>query len=230
MKKLFVITGILIAIIGVSALAEAKMSMLNLNVWTNSYNNTVSFFVNMRDRTVFPPETLISLTLTAPDGTVFNTSTFKWRDAGSGYFYAEKPPTAFIGGVIPSGTYSVTAVDNVGTTITATDYLTVNMLSAPTITYPTNGMTVGQLNFSIQWNPVPGATYYRIYLWNNTDNQPIWWWDGRFVVTNLNYFRIPKGVLWNGYSYSVKIEPRDDYEDLDNRSRSDWIQFNTPSP
>jgi hypothetical protein len=135
----------------------------------------------------------------------------------------------FKGGKIPAGTYGITVVPKVGTAITETDTVTAAFLPTPVITYPASGTSGLGATPTIRWNAVAGATHYRVWIWNNSWNEPIFWcWDKQ-AHTDFTNFPIPDGELKPNCEYRVRIEARAGSQDLDMRSRSDWVTFTTGS-
>jgi hypothetical protein len=229
MKRLFAIAATLTLILGLSASVNARIYKVSLSVWTNGDDESIAFWVDVTDTIAHPPYVVTSIIVHCPDGTIFNLmDNFWWFDQDPGFYSGRRYAVEFNGGIIPSSTYTVQVQDRWGTTLTATDQVTINFLDVPVITFPTDGSTVPNLTPVIVWTPVAGAETYRIHLWNDTWNEPIWWWGGKRVYCNQPPFMIPKGVLWSGMSYRLQIQARDSLKDTDNRATSIEITFNTP--
>jgi hypothetical protein len=205
-----------------------------VNVWTTNYTDDqqLNVWLEVKDTEIKnPPEIIASIEVTAPDGTIFNMTTAQnWLPYDRGYWMrarAEDFPLQ----VIPSGVYKVKVVPNSGFTIEEEDEIDATFLAPPVITYPTEGSTVGSTP-TFRWNPVPDAKYYRILLWNECWNEPVywfWWNDSRKFYTNLPGAKIPLGQLLPNCSYSLRVEARSGSQDLDKRSRSVWVNFFTGS-
>jgi hypothetical protein len=229
MKRLLTIVMTLTLVLGLSVPVYAIINEVILSVWTNGDDESIAFWVEVTDTILSPPLAVTSMIVTSPDATTFNLMDNRWWfEQDRGFYSGRKYAGDFNGGVIPSGTYSVEVWDLWGITLTATDQVTVNFLDVPVITFPADGSTLADLNPVITWTPVAGAETYRIHLWNDTWNEPIWWWGGKRVYCNQPPFMIPKGVLWSGMSYRLQIQARDSLKDTDNRATSIEITFNTP--
>ena len=82
-------------------------------------------------------------------------------------------------------------------------------------------------DFIFWWHTVEGATYYRVLLWNESWNEPVYWfWDKQFR-TNIRACMFPNGELKPNTNYKMRIEARGGSQDLDKRSRTDWLYFRT---
>jgi hypothetical protein len=229
MKRLLTIAVILTTLLGTSTFVYAKIHMADLDVWTNGQDQSIAFWVAVFDTVRRPPNSVTSMIVTAPDATTFDLmANFWWFDAGGGFYSGGKYASDFLTSTIPSGVYTVEVQDAQGTTIIATDEVTVNFLSTPRIRYPQDGSTVSSLTPTLRWRPVPGAEGYRIHLWRDSWDEPIWWWGGKRMYSNANRLKIEKGVLWSGFTYRVQIQARDSLKDTDNRTSSPWVYFSAP--
>lgn len=172
-----------------------------------------------------PPDIISSITVTAPDGTVFTMNTDQNWLAYDRIYWGTYRADDFNFKRIPSGTYQVRVTAPVyNLEITETDVIDASVLAPPAITSPTDGATVNK-DHVFWWTAVSGATYYRIWLWNESWNEPVYWcWENQFK-TNHNGAQIPNGYLKPGFQYRMRIEARAGGQDLDKRSRSDWITF-----
>jgi hypothetical protein len=99
------------------------------------------------------------------------------------------------------------------------------------VTYPTAGLAGVSATPKFTWNAVPGATFYRVMLWNVDWREPVWHsWDSRTLFnTDLLYAQVLKGLLKPNTRYEVQIQARGDSNDLDRRSQTSWIPFTTGS-
>ena len=227
--RLILVSWLLITVIGFALPAYAKIHMVILDVCTNGENQSIVFWVTVDDSTADPPSVVASIIVTAPDGTTFDMTNNTWNEASKIFGSVNKFAGDFWGGAIPSGLYKVTVMDNTGTIINATDRVTVDFLTPPQVTDPVEGSTVSSLTPKIIWTPVPGVEAYRIYLWNSTWNQPIWWWvSPNIKYSNKHSFMIPPGVLMSGFNYNIQIQARDSIKDVDNRATGPWRHFSTP--
>jgi hypothetical protein len=116
-----------------------------------------------------------------------------------------------------------------GTAITETDTVTNKLLPVSTVTYPTDGSTVAVSSPTLTWTAVAGATHYRIFLSNGTLDEPVYgWWESQ-MRTDFTSFKMPVGDLKPNTMYYLRIEARAGSQDLDQRSRSDFVKFTTGS-
>lgn len=189
-----------------------------LNVWIEvhdtEYKNT--------------PENISSIEVEAPDGSIFPlTVVDHWQPLDKGFwcgFTADDFPSR----TIPAGQYIITVVPKKGYTISKTDFIDATFLPVPEVTFPVEGAVIGN-NPTFRWNPVSGATHYRVQLWNESWNEPVYWYFGNNskVYTELPGFMVPSYQLKPNTNYRLRIEARFDNNDTDKRSRSDWITFST---
>jgi hypothetical protein len=228
-SKLILVLWLLFTLIGFTFPAYAKIHMVILDVCTNGENQSIVFWVTVDDLTTDPPSVVTSIIVTAPDGTQFDMTKNTWYEAGKSFNSDNIFASNFLSGAIPSGLYKVAVMDNTGTIINATDRVTVDFLTPPEVTDPVEGSTVLSLTPKIIWTPVPGAEAYRIHLWNDTWNHPIWWWiSPNIKYSNKHSFMIPPGVLREGFHYRIQIQARDALKDVDNRASGTWRHFSTP--
>jgi hypothetical protein len=231
--------AMLVAVFMVFALvsnSQAELKRVRTDVFTTNYTNPAQQQLNVwisvyDNHNYYGPDFVKSITVNAPssDGSVFVMHPTKdWLPYDRGYWKALYA-SDFKGGKIPAGTYSITVVPKVGTAITETDAVTATFLPTPVITYPTSGTSPLGATPTIRWNPVAGATYYRVLIWNNSWNEPIFWFWDKQAHTDFNSFPIPNGELKPNCEYRVRIEARAGSQDVDMRSRSDWVTFNTGS-
>jgi hypothetical protein len=178
------------------------------------------------------PDAIRSLTVTAPDGTVFDMANNCWIDL-SKEFWIFRAATDFDSGTLPAGSYKAKVVDKSGRTFTCTLNQPMKFLDLAVITYPTNGQTIdisaGPPVF--KWTAVSGAQHYRLLLKDNTWGEPVYWKTPVNVHNSYkNSYRVPLGDLMAGHSYSLQIEARDTDKGLNKRSRSAWVNFTVASP
>jgi hypothetical protein len=219
-----------------AANSQAGLTRIVPNVMTTNYSDPAQKQMSVSltvydDNNYRGPDFVKSITVNAPDGSVFSLHPVKdWLPYDRVYsknFYA----TDFKGGKIPGGTYKVTVVPLVGSTIDDVDVVTTppSFLPIPVVTAPASGATGIGSTLTIAWKLVAGATYYRVQVWNNTWNEPVYWsWDKQ-ALTNLTRFKIPLGELQPNCQYKFRVEARSSSQDLDMRSRSDWFTFSTGS-
>lgn len=232
-KRFFTIGLSFLIIFSFCAVTQAYLRRIHVNVWTTNYTDDqqLNIWLEVWDtENKNPPEIITSIEVTAPDGTIFNMTDDAWLPYDRGYWMAARAGD-FDSTEIPSGVYKVKVVPNSGWTIEQGDWIDATFLDPPVITYPTEGSTVVQ-PLTIRWNPVVGAKYYRVLLWNECWNEPVywfWWNDSRKFYTNLPGAKIPLGQLKPNCSYRLRVEARSGSQDLDKRSRSVWVNFFTGS-
>jgi hypothetical protein len=203
------------------------------NAWTTNYTDPaesqMNFWVEVFDTVKKNPPTFVAtIKITAPDGTtVLNLDPVQdWMPYDKGYWgrlYAGD----YDADEIAKGIYKCEVTDEGAKTITKTDVVKSNLLflDPPTVTYPTDGATNVELMPKIKWNRVAKAKYYRILLWDESWDEPRYWFWEKKAFTDSKYFEIPKGELKLGNEYRLRIEARSGDQDMDKRSRSDWINF-----
>ena len=229
-KALICVFGFL----GVSAPVQAEI----FDVWFDASTRDldgfreITFWVGIKDNKFANPfEAVESVTIIAPDSTNFILDLFETYDRTTGDkgFWFKAVESDFDGEVWPSGVYVVEVKDiNSGKTITQKDRLNISWLSIPIITWPTEGAMVGPTP-KLNWAKVPGAERYRITMWDNTWDEPVY--SGlnselRLDVS-LTSFKIPRGTLKPDHNYSWRVEARDGLQDRDRRSRSILVNFDT---
>ena len=113
--------------------------------------------------------------------------------------------------------------------INESDYNDGSVLDPPAFTNLTNEQTDVPKDHIFYWTAVSGATHYRVLIWNEDWNEPVYWfWDRQFR-TNHAACMFSNGDLKPNTQYKIRIEARGGSQDLDKRSRSDWINFTTSS-
>ena len=229
--KIFTLTVMVFwALIMLPTASYAVIYKVWFDVWTTNYTDRderqMNFWVEVYDTVKEnPPDFVTSIKITAPDGTVLNLDpVHNWFPYDKGYWdrlykgdYAARP--------FASGTYKCDVTGKGGTRITKTDYVWGRFLHPPTIIYPADGATNVELTPTIKWTKVAGAKYYRILLWDESWNEPRYWFWRKKAFTDNLYFKIPKGELKLGNEYRLRVEARSGDQDMDQRSRSDWIYF-----
>ncbi|RKX26567.1 MAG: hypothetical protein DRP46_10725, partial [Candidatus Zixiibacteriota bacterium] len=171
------------------------------------------------------PDNIDSVRVTFPDGTTeldlyYDESS--WGQADHNYLADQA-----YGDIsdIQEGTYTFIVTDWDGNTTTITDNLTINPVSFPALIWPTEGQLVSGTAPVIDWSEVPGASKYRVRIyegWNHT----IHW--SPFLTTT--YYVVPEGILVSGKTYSYAVYSyREDYpeNELDNVSKNAFGYFST---
>lgn len=220
---------------------QAGLTRVVFDVFTTNYTNAaqqqINFWIPVYDnQNHYGPDFVSSITITAPGGRTFSVHPKKdWLPYDRAYWKALYSNPDFQGNPIPAGTYTVTVVPlvaNTGltiaqSTISETDSVTAAFLPTPVVSSPAPGATGLGQSPNLIWGAVTGATYYRVQLWNDSWNEPVYWtWDKQ-ARTDFTRFRIPAGELKPNCQYKFRIEARSNSQDVDMRSRSDWFTFTT---
>ena len=221
---------VFLALIIVPTASYAVIYKVWFDAWTTNYSDPaekqMNFWIEVYDTVKEnPPDFVASIKITAPDGTELNLDpVHDWFPYDKGYWnklYAgdyDVDPFA-------TGAYKCEVTHNGGSTITKTDYVSGTFLDPPTVTYPADGAVDVELMPTITWRRVAGAKYYRILLWDESWNEPRYWFWRKKAFTDRLYFKIPNGELKLGNQYRLRVEARSNDQDMDKRSRSDWIYF-----
>jgi hypothetical protein len=173
------------------------------------------------------PSFVKEISVRAPDGTHLSIHPTKnWLHTNNIYYKAFNA-SDFKSKNILGGTYYVTVTPFVGTAITETDSLYATFLPVATITSPGDTETNVAATPTFYWTAVPGATHYRLRLWNNTRDEPVYWYYNKVLTTDFNSVAMPPGALKPGCEYELRIEARSGSQDLDLRSQSDSVTFTT---
>jgi hypothetical protein len=106
------------------------------------------------------------------------------------------------------------------------NWVDAGFMDLPRITSPTPGETVGETP-TFTWTAPQGATYYRLWIWDATVNEPVYCWFGQQLRTGATSVEIPRGALKPNRDYSFRVEARAGTIDIDKRSRCAWINFRT---
>jgi hypothetical protein len=217
--------------------AQAGLTRLNLDVFTTNYPEPpptptsplpeLCVWIQVYDYHNYRgPDFVKSITVAAPDGSLFKLDPEKdWLQYDRIYWKAFHAAD-FRKSKIPGGTYKVIVVSLDGLAITESDAVSGAFLPTPVVTPPASGVTE---TTTFMWDAVAGANHYRIQLWNNTSNEPVYWtWDKQ-ARTHFTSFEIPVGELKPNCEYRFRIEARSESQDMDMRSRSGWFTFTTGS-
>jgi hypothetical protein len=214
--------------------AHAELYRITLDVFTTNYTNPAQQQLNIwlpvyDTSRSHGPDFVSNIKVKAPDGSVLFLDRKKdWLPYDRVYwkaFYAAD----FVTKKIPAGVYTVTVTPTSGLAISETDSVAASFLPIPKVTSPSNNANGVTETLTFTWNAVAGATYYRVQLWNDSWNEPVYWtWDKQHT-TDLTHFTLPAGVLKTNCQYKLRIEARSGTQDLDQRSRCEWITFNTGS-
>ena len=227
MKKMWrAILLSLASIVLFAASSQAEMIRAFADLWTQQTSSEygLSVWVEATDSELkHPPDFVDSITVEGPDGSVELDLATSWFDQDGG-FYTYIP----FASPITDGVYTVTIVGG-ATTIICRDRVNGTLLDVPSITFPSEGATLGPTPL-FRWGAVSGAKYYRIWLYDISAGEWVYCsWSGRRRQTNLSKFQMPLHVLKPNRNYRMRIEARSDALDLDKRSRSDWLNFSTRS-
>ena len=227
-KSLLFSVVALLLFLSIPATSQAYLREVRFDVYTTNYSDhtDINFVVipkGTHNRNT--PDIIASITVAAPDGTIFSMNTDDNWLPYDGIYYGQYQADDFNSNNIPSGTYTVTVTGiEYNLVITETDFNNASVLTPPVITDPADGATVDSDHLFL-WTNVTGASYYRVLIWNESDDDPLYWWWNRQFRTNHNGAIFPNGNLKPGLQYKMRIEARSGRLDLDKRSRSDWITF-----
>ncbi len=211
----------------------ADIEKVYFDVFTTKYTSglELNVWVDVKDSNLaHAPDFVSKIQIIAPGGTTLNLNTKRnWLPFDRGYWGSFKD-SDFSGGSIPNGTYRAVVTDIVGKKITVLDKnIKRSSLPIPKITYPSEGATLGSDSPTIRWDRVSGAQVYRVLLFNETWNEPVFWFYNQTAFTNNNRFALPAGSLKPNCTYRLRIEARDGIQDTERRSRSGWMNFETNS-
>lgn len=215
--------------------SNAEIYRVYFDAFTTNYNDPaekqMNFWVEVLDtEKKNPPEFVDSIKITAPDGTVLNIDPLhNWLPFDDGY-WARLMDGDYVGSVpFVGGNYKCEVTGKAGIKITKIDNVNGSFLPTPSITNLSDGDVNVSLTPIIRWGRVIGAKRYRILLWDETWNEPRYWFWKKVVYTDKPKWKFPPGVLQLGHDYTIRIEARAGSQDTDKRSRSDWIFFTTTS-
>jgi hypothetical protein len=225
-----------LGLLGPALLAQAEIYSFQFYAFTQrdpSGVDRVCLQVNIRDGRYRAPDAIKSLTVTAPDGTVFNLTNHCWLDLAK-QFWLSPASDQFDSKTLPAGKYTARVVDKSNRAFTSSINLAMNFLDVPVITSPTNNQ---EIDISVAppvftWNRVTGAQHYRILLKDLTWGEPVYWKPAEINEhrSYTNSYRVPLGDLMPGHQYSLRIEARDTDKGLNKRSVSNWINFTAVIP
>lgn len=103
-----------------------------------------------------------------------------------------------------AGWYSARVSLRDGRAQQARDYLQVHILPQAKIVQPANGQDNLRGNAELRWQPVPGATHYRVFIKDAWAGQQIFKSD---LLTQPR-LRVPPGVLQPNGSYAWRVHAR----------------------
>lgn len=233
-RKVFVLLAAVLMVFTWAAHSPAAMTRVILDGWTQNETDSkyqqMQIYIQVFDSTFSRgPDFVKAIKVQAPDGSQFVLDPKKdWLHIDNAYWKTVYAPD-FVKGKIASGTYYVTVYPYSGSPITESDSVIASFLPVSSITFPAEGTTVSSQTPTFKWTSVAGAAYYRLLLWDNSWNEPVYWTFGPQMRTDFTYFTFPPGVLKPERSYRFRIEARSTSQDLDMRSRSLWINFQTGS-
>jgi hypothetical protein len=225
-----------------AATAHAAMTSISFDVRTAARADRdplwqgVSFWIAVTSSTqVNPPDYVSTVVVKAPNGDTFPLTV---RDHWIPYmkaFSAQFLPSAFTGGKIPTGQYTVTVTDTSAVKITATDDLpSATFLATPTITVPLDGDSIVTEQLDIKWT-APGTQRCEIGLWNDSWNMPVILNypdptksnEKMMTPTMQRHYKLLKGMLQPNRNYRVQISCEESIHDFTKQSFSKWVSFNT---
>jgi hypothetical protein len=177
---------------------------------------------------ITPPDFLKEIRIAAPDGSMFYLNLSKDWYPWDRVFFKTFRAADFVGKAIPSGDYIVRVTHNDSSRISETDNVTASFLAPAVVVYPSKDLAGVPETPTFSWNSVSGATYYKIWLVNMDEVEPVYYSVSYgYKDTNKTSYKIPPGDLKPNTSYRMRIEARSGSQDIDKRSRTDWIYFET---
>ena len=229
-KRCFIAAMVAMGVLLIVVTASAGLIKCEFNAMTTNYPPggppfQIGFWVNIEDTTLRPAEALSVLTIQAPDGTIYDYSQDYWKyyaEWGNYFFFTIVNP-------IQEGTYKITVKDKSSPPVKIVNSDKINditPLPPPNVIYPIANALV-PLEATFSWDPVPGAKYYRIEIFNDSAKSPVFSRDYHPLVTYKNYYVVPKGVLQPNRNYSIQVEARDSDKNVKRRSRTFYIPFRT---
>lgn len=232
-KLIAVLLATFLGVLGPALLAQAEIYTFKFYAFTQrdtSGIDRVCLEAHVEDSRYRAPDAIKSLTVTAPDGTIFDMTNHCWIAIGK-QFWLSPVADQFDSGTLPAGDYTAQVVDKSNRTFTSVINLPIRFLNVPVITSPTPNQVIdiSAAPPVFRWKKVVGAQHYRILLKDLSWGEPVYWKpdeiNGRKAYTNS--FRVPLGDLMPGKQYSLRIEARDTDKGLNKRSLSTWINFTT---
>ena len=203
------------------------------NPWTGASVYSLQFAVMVTDVDGVP-ENIERVEVTYPDGTTKRLlKYYDEPDLGYNYFDFERytDPSA-----IPAGTYTFRIVDFGGNEVLLHDDLlnvAANILPSPTGLTPVSDSVLSMATPTITWNSVPGASFYRVRIYNSYGSSTIHT-SGKLTETR---YTVPAGVLelFSNYSYRVNAYREAVGVEVDfSSSNSHWtgtnVQFRVELP
>jgi hypothetical protein len=217
-----------------SANAQAQMVRVFVDAWTSTPTDPAYQQLQMRVSAYeatndHAPTYVKAIKVDAPDGSIFYLDPLKDWLAYHRFYVRSFYASDFKYGKIPSGTYRVTVTHISGSAITESDSVVAEFLPVSTVTYPANNATAVPARPTFTWTTVLGATYYRVLLWNRSRDEPVYYEWSIQLNTDLTKVTMPPGILKPNSDYWLRIEARSGSQDLDKRSRSDYVYFRTDS-
>jgi hypothetical protein len=106
----------------------------------------------------------------------------------------------------PNGWYRARISLKDGTVHTAEDYVVVDLLAHPQIVAPRPEAINVSLPVTLTWQAVPGAQYYRVFIWDLWDDGKLLYESELLTKPEL---RVPDGALMAGGDYRWRIHARD---------------------
>lgn len=108
------------------------------------------------------------------------------------------------------GWYSALVQFRDGKQFHARDFVMLKRLGQPVIAFPGNGEHLVQPPGYLEWQAVPGAKYYKVFIRDM-------WDENRLIheskLINTNHYQLPKDLVKPGGWYSWKVHARDINED-----------------
>ncbi len=173
----------------------------SMNPWTGASVYNLQFAVMVTDADGVP-ENIGRVEVTYPDGTTKRLlKYYDEPDLGYNYYDFERYTDR---AAIPVGTYTFRIVDFQGQEVVLHDDLqnvAANILPLPTGLIPVSDSVLSMTTPTITWNSVPGASFYRVRIYNSYGSSTI---HTSSKLTETRY-TVPAGILELSSSYSYRV-------------------------
>lgn len=168
------------------------------------------------------PEDVASFTATGPSGTFNLTSGNSFRELGLYYAHVYSEGS----GVIDPGAYTFQVTDSTGRSATVVrDFAydgTLPQVDSATM-LPGNGSYIGTTTPTLSFDPVAGADYYQVIIWD-LDYKAIWYVSQTITATS---FPVPSGLLQPNTAYAWEARVWGSATNRQNRHVSNRFYFYT---
>ncbi len=195
-------------------------------LWSDGWGTRMTFWFTVTDSNGTVPDSIASIRIEAPDGTIFNPSPEPspegiWIPADKTFWFTPSA-SAFQNNQIPDGWYYITVTDFEGYSHTVSEYVKVNPIQLAKNLQPSHRTIVESLTPTLSWDSVPRAAYYVVEI---SDGTTI---IHRAYLSATQYTIPSSGNLSPSMTYNWRVRADDDISDNNNQSLTGYIQFLTP--